>query len=139
MLPNMWDDLNIRNKGVSIVHKLKENKFYYCPGYNVDEIQSALIELERYYNTTGDDFLTKYCTMHLMFVAIHPLKDGNGRYARSHFGVIWNEQLLRSMCYHEYNIAILRGVWQTFRTHKVDVEPLKTFMVNHPELYSINS
>lgn len=134
----MWNDLIIRDRDIIVQRLLTNNESYYHPCYTVSEIIPALNQLQQYYETTTDDFVTKYCTMHVTFVAIHPLADGNGRYARSHFGIIWNEQKLREQ-YLDYNNAILRSTWQSFRTHVVDIEPFKAYFLSHRDLYQITT
>lgn len=132
----MWDDLIIRNHEVFVQRQLTNNETFCHCCYRMYDIVPALNQLQQYYETTTDDFVTKYCTMHVTFVAIHPLADGNGRYARTHFGVIWDEQKLREQ-YLDYNNVILRSTWQSFRTHIVDIEPFKAYFLSHSDLYQI--
>lgn len=131
-------DLPIRNCGIKIVRQLTNNRVLELPGYPPDEITYYLAKLDQYLSETTDDILTKHAIAHCWFVAIHPLSDHNGHYARSHFGCLWNEQLLSIDTNKlNYNNAILRSIWRSWETKTVNPTPLLQFMINNPNLYTI--
>lgn len=126
--------LSIRSTPIVIIIPQKHNP-YYTHGYSVQDVIPSLAKLQKYINTTDDDPLTKYCTCFCHFIAIHPLSDGNGHFARSQFTVVWNEELLHSKYYKEYLIAVIKSTWQSHITHQVNIQPFKQFMLDHPFLW----
>lgn len=128
-------NLQIRTTPIAIAIPQKEDQFYYAQGYLLKDILVALRKLQKYIDTTNDDPLTKYCNCFCHFVAIHPLPDGNGHFARSQFAVVWDEDLLHTKYYREYLIAVIKSTWQSYITHQVNIQPFKQFMLDHPFLW----
>lgn len=75
-----------RNEVVNVVDDSTGTITHY--GHPVDLIESEVNQFIKYYNENNkfskyQDKLIKSCILHYIFVDIHPLKDGNGRTARS--------------------------------------------------------
>ena len=132
---NWLQHLNVRQHNYHIHRLLKNKTVIAIPVYDYRDIPQSIIKLIDYIETTTDDRLTAYCTFHCYFVAIHPLKDNNGTFARSHYGVKWDEVRLRQEYYQQYNNAVLQSVWNSWNTHQVNIRPFKQFMLDHPFLW----